>query len=229
MKHGKLELCQRFPESYRELPTVGLAMDFSRMEFIYQFLSGMKPSVHHDLETANLKKHTAAVATDGDEIDKNAANVIEQSSKWVRVGGRIGQLSAIGLEPTAPCNKLLVAGPTLHLINRRRYVTGNMGVSALSYCPSKSFIDSFIVKIFERSGGHRSSSTRADRQAAVGSFLQDALSWTHEEPEKCAKAFGSSKRVRALSLLCQHAPAIPDCGFLRAPDISRFSANYHQN
>jgi len=50
MKLSKLELWQRFQEFYREYPTVGLAMDFSRMDFNSEFLSRMEPAVQHALD-----------------------------------------------------------------------------------------------------------------------------------------------------------------------------------
>lgn len=51
MKLTKLELWQRFQEFYREYPTVGLALDFSRMDFTAEFLSKMEPAVQHALDS----------------------------------------------------------------------------------------------------------------------------------------------------------------------------------
>lgn len=50
MKLTKLELWQRFQEFYREYPTVGLATDFSRMDFTAEFLARMEPSVQRALD-----------------------------------------------------------------------------------------------------------------------------------------------------------------------------------
>jgi len=50
MKLTKLELWQRFQEFYREYPTVGLALDFSRMDFTSEFLARMEPAVQHALD-----------------------------------------------------------------------------------------------------------------------------------------------------------------------------------
>lgn len=46
----KLELWQRFQEHYREYPTVGLAMDFSRMDFTPEFLAKMEPAIQSALD-----------------------------------------------------------------------------------------------------------------------------------------------------------------------------------
>lgn len=51
MKLTKLELWQRFQEFYREYPTVGLAMDFSRMDFTPEFLTKMEPAVQRALDS----------------------------------------------------------------------------------------------------------------------------------------------------------------------------------
>ena len=51
MKLTKLELWQRFQEFYHEYPTVGLAMDFSRMDFTPEFLSRMEPDVQRALDS----------------------------------------------------------------------------------------------------------------------------------------------------------------------------------
>ena len=51
MKPTKLELWQRFQEFYREYPTVGLAMDFSRMDFTPEFLGRIEPSVQRALDS----------------------------------------------------------------------------------------------------------------------------------------------------------------------------------
>lgn len=51
MKPTKLELWQRFQEFYREYPTVGLAMDFSRMDFTPEFLTRMEPAVQRALDS----------------------------------------------------------------------------------------------------------------------------------------------------------------------------------
>lgn len=50
MKLTKVELWQRFQEFYREYPTVGLAVDFSRMDFTSEFLARMEPAVQHALD-----------------------------------------------------------------------------------------------------------------------------------------------------------------------------------
>lgn len=51
MKLTKLELWQRFQQFYREYPTVGLALDFSRMDFTPEFLSKMEPAVQRALDS----------------------------------------------------------------------------------------------------------------------------------------------------------------------------------
>lgn len=61
MKPTKLELWQRFQQFYREYPTVGLAMDFSRIEFTPEFLTGMEPAVQRALDSmAQLDKGAIA-------------------------------------------------------------------------------------------------------------------------------------------------------------------------
>ncbi len=50
MKLKKLELWQRFQGFYREYPSAGLAMDFSRMDFTPEFLARMEPAVQRALE-----------------------------------------------------------------------------------------------------------------------------------------------------------------------------------
>jgi len=50
MKPTKLELWKRFQEFYREYPTVGLATDFSRMDFTPEFLARMEPDVQRALD-----------------------------------------------------------------------------------------------------------------------------------------------------------------------------------
>lgn len=51
MKPTKLELWQRFQEFYREYPTAGLAMDFSRMDFSQDFLTRMEPDMQNALDS----------------------------------------------------------------------------------------------------------------------------------------------------------------------------------
>lgn len=50
MKPTKLELWQRFQQFYREYPTLGLAMDFSRIDFTPDFLARMEPAVQRALD-----------------------------------------------------------------------------------------------------------------------------------------------------------------------------------
>lgn len=45
MKLTKLELWQRFQRFYSEYPTIGLALDFSRMDFTDEFINQMEPAM----------------------------------------------------------------------------------------------------------------------------------------------------------------------------------------
>jgi glucose-6-phosphate isomerase len=51
MKKTKLELWHAFQQFYREYPAVGLAMDFSRMDFTPEFLAKMEPAVQAALDS----------------------------------------------------------------------------------------------------------------------------------------------------------------------------------
>lgn len=50
MNSSALEMWNRYQEFYREYPTVGLAMDFCRMDFTPEFLTRMEPEVQKALE-----------------------------------------------------------------------------------------------------------------------------------------------------------------------------------
>src|SRR5438445_5523726 len=68
MKLTKLELWQRFQEFYREYPTVGLAMDFSRMDFTSEFLARMEPAVQHALDAMEHVDKGAIANPDEDRM-----------------------------------------------------------------------------------------------------------------------------------------------------------------
>ena len=82
MNYSKAQLWERFQQWYTEFPSIGLAIDLSRMNFRDDYFPGMEPSIQKAFEAMEaLEKGATVRSRDGEN-----ASIVEQSKACVGHG-----------------------------------------------------------------------------------------------------------------------------------------------